>query len=92
MHLVGNDSNRQPKRQFHQLPLTVTPSFTPAHTKEDINLAIVVNSIEPDGMSTLHIKSHAHGVINYLTNIFNLSISARQIPEICHNAIIIPIL
>ena len=43
-------------------------------------------------MSTLHLKNLAQGAINYLTNIFNLSISSGQIPEIWHKAIIIPIL
>ena len=43
-------------------------------------------------MSTLQNKKLAHGAINYLTNIFNLSISTGQIPEIWHKAIIIPIL
>ena len=43
-------------------------------------------------MSTLHLKNLAQGAINYLTNIFNLSISTGQIPEIWHNAIIISIL
>ena len=49
-------------------------------------------AIGPDGMSTLHLKKFAQGAINYLTNIFNLSISTGQIPEIWHKAIIIPIL
>ena len=43
-------------------------------------------------MSTLHLNKLAHGAINYLTKIFNLSISTGQIPEIWHKAIIIPIL
>ena len=43
-------------------------------------------------MSTLHLKMLAHGVINYVTNIFNLPISTGQIPELMHKAIIIPIL
>ena len=43
-------------------------------------------------MSALHLKKLAHGAINYFTNIFNLSITTGQIPEICHKAIIIPIL
>ena len=43
-------------------------------------------------MSTFHLKKLAHGAINYLTNIFNLSISTGQIHEIWHKAIIIPIL
>ena len=43
-------------------------------------------------MSTLHLQKLAHGAINYLTNIFSLSISTEQMPEIWHQAIIIPIL
>ena len=43
-------------------------------------------------MSTLHLKKFALGAINYLTNIFNLSISTGQIPEIWHKTMIIPIL
>ena len=41
-------------------------------------------------MRTLHHKKLAHGAINYLNNIFNLSISPGQISEIWHKAIIIP--
>ena len=33
IHLTGDESKRQLKRQFHQLPLTGTLSFTPADTK-----------------------------------------------------------
>ena len=33
-------------------------------------------------MSILHLKKLTQGAINYLTNIFNLSISTGQIPEI----------
>ena len=39
-------------------------------------------------MSTLHLKNLAQGAIKYLANIFNLSISTGQIPEIWHKAII----
>ena len=85
-------SNIQLKRQFHQQSLTGMPSFTPADTKEAIRLAKSPSAIGRDGMSTLHLKKLAHGAINYLTNIFNLSISTEHIPEIWHKAIIIPIL
>ena len=92
IRLTDDKSNRQLKRQFHQLPLTGTPFFTPADTKEVIGLAKSSTAIGPDGMSTLHIKKLAQGAINYLTNIFNLSISTGQIPEIWHKAIIILII
>ena len=43
-------------------------------------------------MSTLHLKKLPQGAINYLSSIFNLSISTGKIPEIWLKAIIIPIL
>ena len=92
MRLTGDKSKRQLKRQFHQLPLTGTPSFSPTDTNEAIRLAKSSTAIGPDGMSTLHLKKLTQGAINYLTNIFNLKISTGQIPEIWHKAIIIPIL
>ena len=92
MRLTGDKSKIQLKRQFHQLPLTGTPSFTPADTRETIRLAKSPMAIGADGMSTLHLKKLAQGAINYLTNIFKLSISTGQIPEIWHKAIIIQIL
>ena len=90
IRLTGDMSNRQLK--FHQLPLTGTPSFSPVDTKEAIRLAKSPTAIGPDGLRTLHLKKLAESAINYLTNIFNLSISTGQIPEIWHKAIIIPML
>ena len=69
-----------------------TSSFTPADTKEAIRLAKSPTTIGLDGMSTFRLKKLAQGTINYLTNIFNLSISTENIPEIWHKVIIIPIL
>ena len=92
IRLTGYKSKIQIKRQFHQLPLTGTPSFTPVDTKEAIRLAKSSTAIGPDGMSTLRLKKLAQGAINYLTNIFNLLISTGQIPEIWHKAIIIQII
>ena len=90
--LTGDKSKRQLKRQFHQLPLTGTSSFTSADTKEAIRLAKLYIAIGPDGMSTFHLKKLDGGAINYLSNIFNLSMSTGQKPEIWHKAIVIPIL
>ena len=92
IRLTGDKSKRKLKQQFHQLPLTGTPTFSPADTKEVIRLAKSSTAIGPDRMSTLHLKKLAQGAINYLTNIFNLSITTGQIPEIWHKVIIIPIL
>ena len=87
IRLAGDKSKRQLIRQFHQLPLTGTLSFTPADTKEVIQLAKSTTDIRPEGMSTLYLKNLAQGAINYLTNIFNLSITTGHIHEIWHKAI-----
>ena len=39
IRLTGDKSKRQLKQQFHQLPLTGTPSFTPADTSDATRLA-----------------------------------------------------
>ena len=59
---------------------------------EAIRLAKSSTAIRPDWVSTLQLKKLAQGAINYLTNIFNLSISTGQIPEIWHKAMFTPIL
>ena len=82
IRLTGDKSKRQRKRQFIHLSLTGTPSFTPTDTDKAIQLAESSTAIGPDGMNTLHLKKLDHGAINHLTNIFNLSISTGQIPEI----------
>ena len=48
IRLTGDKSKRQLKRQFHQLPLIRTPSFTPADTKEAIQLS---NRPQPSGQA-----------------------------------------
>ena len=92
MHLTGDKSKRQLKRQFYQPPLTATPSFTPADQNEAIRLAKSSTANRPDRMSTLHLMKLAQCATYYLTNIFNLSISKGQIPQIWHKAIIMQIL
>ena len=87
MRLTGEKFKRQLKRQFHQLPLIGTPSFTPGDTKVAIRLAKSSTAIGTDGMSTLRSSLMVPSTIS-LTS----SISTGQIPEIWHKAIIIPIL
>ena len=69
--LTGDKSKRQLKRQFHQLHLTGTPSFSSADTKEAIRLAKSSTANGPNGMSALYLKKLTQGAINYLTTIFN---------------------
>ena len=89
---TGDKSKIQLRRQIQQLSLTGASTFTPADTKEVLRLCKSSTANGPDGMSNLHIKKLAQGAINYLTNIYNHSISTEQIPEIWHIAIIISIL
>ena len=66
-------SKRQLKLQFHEIPLTGTPSFTPVDTRKAIRLSKLSKAIGPDGISILHLKKLAQGAINYLTSIFNVN-------------------
>ena len=86
---IFDTSNQPLKRQFQHLPLAGTPSFTPKDTNVAIHLPKLSMAIGLDGISALHFKKLAHGTINYLTNILNLTISTGQIHEIWHKAIII---
>ena len=63
-----------------------------ADTNDAIRFAKSSTAIGPNMMSTHHLTKLAHRAISHLTNIFNLTISTGQIPEIWHKAIIIPIL
>ena len=92
IHLTGEYSKRQLKRQFHQMTLLGTTSFTLVDTEEANRLAKSTIAVKPDGMSIQHHMIFAHGAINYLSNIFNQPISIEWIPEIWHNTIIILIL
>ena len=69
IRLADDKSKRQLKRQFHQLPLTGTPSVTPANTKEAIRLAKSSTAIGPDGISTFRLKKLAQCAINYLQSV-----------------------
>ena len=80
IRLAGDKSKRQLKRQFHQLPLTGTPSFTPADTKEAIRLAKSFTDIGPEGMSTLNLKKLAVSEIVDGTSTISLTSSICQ----CH--------
>ena len=90
IRLTGDESIKQLKRQFHQLALTGTPSFTPADTMEAMRLAKSSTANGTDEMSTLHHKKLTQGAINHFTKILHLIISTGQISEIWHKAIIIP--
>ena len=59
IRLTGDKSKRHLKRQFHQLTSTGTPSFSATDTKEAILLVKWSTAIDPDGMSTLHLKKLA---------------------------------
>ena len=85
IHPNGDKSKRQLKQHFHQLSLTLSPTFPPAEKKKRSG------SVGQHGIGTLHLKKLAQGAISYLTNIFDLSISTWQKPETWHKAIIIQI-
>ena len=66
--------------------------FTASETEEAIKKSKPSKSLGPDNISTLHLKHLGPKGIEYLTSIFNLSMSTSQIPAIWKTSTIIPLL
>jgi hypothetical protein len=66
--------------------------ITASDTSEAIKQAKSSKAIGPDGISNLHLKHLGPLGLEYLTNIFNLSLQHSKIPQIWKNSIIIPLL
>ena len=69
-----------------------TPELhTDEATKEAIKNSKASKALGPDKMSNLHLKHLGPFGINYLTKIFNLSVSSSQIPAIWKKSLIVPL-
>ena len=77
--------------EAHKLNPNFRP-FTPADTVEAIKSAKNSTALGPDGFSTLHLKHLGPLAINYLTELFNLSVANADLPAIWKQALVIPVL
>jgi hypothetical protein len=86
-----NKNNRLIDRAIHNLQgdrialSTNEISHAIKHSKNN-------NSLGPDNINIRHLKHLGHTAINYLTDIFNLSLNTNNIPSIWKLANIIPII
>ena len=67
-------------------------TFTPEQTKAAIKKSKPSKALGPDKISTLHLKHLGPHGIEYLTKIFNLSITTSTIPAIWKSSIVVPLL
>ena len=96
MHTTTNTSVRligkKAQTAFPSAAINKNAIFHACDSKEAIRMAKSSTAIGPDGMSTIYLKKLVHIAINYLNDIFHLSISTGRKPEKWHKVIIIPIL
>ena len=72
----------------------LNPSFRP-FSADDVREAILSSSNStaegPDGLTHLHLKHFGQKAIEYLTELYNLSVCGADIPAIWKKAIIVPV-
>ena len=78
-------------KSTHPLDPNFTP-FTPVDVADAIKRAKNSTAVGPDGISILHLKHMGPNALDYLTSLFNISVSAADIPSIWKSALILPVL
>lgn len=88
-----NRTNRSIKRTIKKLCREdTTRSFTRSEVEAAISKAKASKALGPDGIAMLIMKKLGPAAMEYLTQIFNLSIHTLVIPEIWKVARVIPLL
>ena len=85
-------SSRTITKAMKKNDLSNAQEFSPDQIRDAIKKSKPSKALGPDGISTLHLKHLGPKGIEYLTNIFNLSINTSTIPAIWKTSIIIPLL
>ncbi|XP_046802037.1 uncharacterized protein LOC111689347 [Lucilia cuprina] len=81
-HPERDKAKRSVVRKLHNLPVSNIPQpFTPSEVAVAINAAKPSKAIGPDGISMLMLKHLGERGVEYLTMVFNLSISSLIIPD-----------
>ena len=80
-----NKLNRKVNRRTRKYPLTDAPLISPETVTTAIKKSRSSKAVGPDGMCSLHLKALGPHGINYLTAIFNLSLSTCTIPPHLEN-------
>ena len=88
---VSNKNTRSVTNTAHRFSLTNPTTFTPSATLEAIKKSKASKAIGPDGMSNLHLKHLGQKGLDYLTKLYNLSMSASHIPAIWKKSLVVPL-
>jgi hypothetical protein len=78
-------------RHKHPIDKSFAP-FLPINTLEAINVAKISFATGPDGLTSIHLKHLGPRGVQYLTNLFNLSVGNADLPAIWKAAVIMPVL
>ncbi len=78
-------------RRFKRLPLNDSPQFTFDEVRAAVDRSNNTKAFGPDNLTIFHLKHLGQGGIQYLTDLFNLSLRKCQIPSIWKTSTIIPI-
>ena len=89
----SSKSARRMKKEIRKNSLNASSQqYTAQQTKEAIKLAKASKALGPDGISTVHLKHLGPAGLQYLTDIFNISVKKGQIPAIWKTSVIVPLL
>jgi hypothetical protein len=66
--------------------------FTTGNTLDRINSAKSSTAVGPDCLTVIHLNLLGHRGLEYLTNLFNLSVSCADLPAMWKAAVIVPVL
>ena len=83
---------RRITKDSKQQSLSNASHYTPSQTQSAIKQSKSSKALGPDGISNIHLKHLGPAGIAYLTEIFNLSVTQCQIPQIWKSSVIIPLL
>ena len=78
-------------RETKMKPLDMVRTFTTDLVMKAIKSCRNSKAFDPDKLSIFHLKHLGPRAIEYITTLFNLSVTTRQIPAIWKSSLIIPI-
>ena len=91
MRHTSSKESRNITRDLRNHSLANTNNFTAEETTKAIKQSKSSKALGPDHISNLHLKHLGPAGIQYLTHIYNLSMSTSQLPSIWKTSIIIPL-
>ena len=91
---LGRHSSRETRlvtRETMRKPMDMAETFTADIVTRAIKTCINSKAFGPDKLSIFHLKTLVPRAIEYITGLFNLSVTNYQIPAIWKSSLIIPI-